>query len=103
MSDNNKTSESSSEGFTAYSEIVEPPVCKVVFYNDDFTSMEFVVEVLVSIFNKTESEAENLMMTVHNYGSAVVGTYTYDIAVSKANITKSIARKNEFPLRVEVE
>ena len=80
-----------------------PPERKVIFYNDDFTTMEFVVDVLVSIYNKSHQEAEELMNTVHNEGSSVVGVYTFDIAVSRANLTKQIARKNGFPLRVEVE
>ena len=80
-----------------------PPERKVVFYNDDFTTMEFVVDVLVSIFNKTPSEAELIMREVHMSGNCVVGTYTYDIAISRTNLTIQIARKNGFPLRVEVE
>lgn len=80
-----------------------PPEKKVVFYNDDFTTMEFVVDVLVSIFDKSSDEAERIMMDVHQKGSSVVGIYTFDIAVSRANLTKTIARKNGFPLRVEVE
>lgn len=80
-----------------------PPERKVIFYNDDFTSMDFVVDVLISIFNKSQDEAETIMMTVHEQGSSVVGTYTYDIAVSRTNLTIQIARKQGFPLRVEVE
>lgn len=80
-----------------------PPERNVVFYNDDFTTMDFVVDVLVSIFNKSQDEAEMLMQQVHNAGSSIVGTYTFDIAVSRANLTTQIARKNGFPLRVEVE
>ena len=80
-----------------------PPERKVVFYNDDFTTMDFVVDVLISIFNKSHSEAEQLMQTVHQEGSSVVGVYTYDIAVSRTNLTIQAARKNGFPLRVEVE
>lgn len=80
-----------------------PPEKDVVFYNDDYTTMDFVVEVLVSVFNKTHDNAELIMKTVHEQGSAVVGTYTYDIAVSRTNLTRSIAKKNGFPLRVEVE
>ncbi|MCR4741574.1 MAG: ATP-dependent Clp protease adaptor ClpS [Treponema sp.] len=80
-----------------------PPEKKVVFFNDDFTTMDFVVDVLISIFNKPEEEAESLMLKVHKEGQAIVGSYTYDIAVSRANLTKQLARKNGFPLRVEVE
>ena len=80
-----------------------PPDKKVVFYNDDFTTMDFVVDVLVSIFNKSRDEAEALMTAVHETGSSVVGVYTFDLALSRANLTKQIARKRGFPLRVEVE
>lgn len=80
-----------------------PPERKVIFYNDDFTTMDFVVDVLVSIFNKSAPEAEKIMRAVHENGSSVVGTYTYDIAVSRTNLTIQIARKNGFPLRVEIE
>lgn len=80
-----------------------PPKKKVVFYNDDFTTMEFVVKILVSIFNKSYESAEYLMRAVHEKGSAVVGIYTYDIAVSRKNLAVQAARNNGFPLRVEVE
>lgn len=103
MSDLNKTSPEIGGDFATISEIAVPPECKVVFYNDDYTTMEFVVEVLRTVFNKSEDEANALMMMIHEAGSGVVGSYTYDIAVSKANIAKSMARKNGFPLRVEVE
>ena len=81
----------------------EPPVKKVVFYNDDFTTMEFVVDVLVSIFNKSPQVAHDIMVQVHEKGHSVVGIYTYDIAVSRTRLTVQTARKNGFPLRVEVE
>lgn len=80
-----------------------PPERNVVFYNDDYTTMDFVVDVLVSVFNYSKEKSEQLMTLVHERGSAVVGTYTYDIAVSRVILTRSIAKKNGFPLRVEVE
>ncbi|MBR5647041.1 MAG: ATP-dependent Clp protease adaptor ClpS [Treponema sp.] len=80
-----------------------PPECDVIFFNDDYTTMEFVVDVLVSVFNKPRPTAELLMTEVHENGSAVVGRYTYDIAYSRANLARSLAKKNNFPLRVEVE
>ena len=103
MSDYNSQMENAGSGFAEEAGIELPPERKVVFYNDDFTTMDFVVDVLVSIYNKTHDEAENLMQAVHQEGSSVVGVYTFDIAVSRANLTKQIARKNGFPLRVEVE
>ena len=90
-------------GLAETTSIEVTPEKDVVFYNDDFTTMEFVVDVLVSVFNKSPEDAEQLMITVHKAGSAVVGTYTYDVAVSRTNLTRSIAKKNGFPLRVEVE
>ena len=90
-------------GVAETTSIEVPPEKDVVFYNDDFTTMEFVVDVLVSVFNKSPEDAEQLMITVHQAGSAVVGTYTYDVAVSRTKLTRSIAKKNGFPLRVEVE
>ncbi|MCR4736376.1 MAG: ATP-dependent Clp protease adaptor ClpS [Treponema sp.] len=95
----NHTGNSVAEGTS----IEFPPERDVVFYNDDYTTMDFVVDVLVSIFNKSIEEAQILMRTVHEQGSAVVGTYTYDIAVSRAILTKNAAKKNGFPLRVEIE
>lgn len=83
--------------------ISEPPEKKVVFYNDDFTTMEFVVDVLVSIFNKSPQNAHDIMLQVHEQGHSVVGIYTYDIAVSRTRLAVQTARKNGFPLRVEVE
>ncbi len=80
-----------------------PPQCKVIMFNDDYTTMDFVVFVLKTIFHKNEADANALMELVHKTGSAIVGVYTYDIAVSRANLATSLARKNKFPLKVEVE
>lgn len=80
-----------------------PPQKNVVFYNDDYTTMEFVVDVLISVYGKSHDAAHALMMEVHHNGSAIVGTYTYDIAVSRALLTTNLAKQNGFPLRVEVE
>lgn len=84
-------------------EIMLPPEYKVKFYNDDYTTMEFVVAVLVSVFKKGRIEAEFLMRTVHEKGSAVVGVYPYDIAFTRAEIATKAARKAGFPLRITVE
>ena len=103
MSDYDSQMENAGSDVAEDTGIELPPERKVVFYNDDFTTMEFVVDVLMSIYNKSHDESENLMQAVHEEGSSVVGVYTFDIAVSRANLTKQIARKNGFPLRVEVE
>ena len=79
----------------------EPRRYKVIIYNDDFTTMEFVVLVLTSVFFKSAEEAEALMLTVHKSGSAVVGIYSYDMAISKVRKATMMAREENFPLRLE--
>lgn len=80
----------------------EPGKYDVVFINDDFTPMDLVVIILMQVFFKSYTEAEDLMMKVHTRGRAVAGSYTLDIARSKADRAIAIARDNGFPLRVEV-
>ena len=82
--------------------IKEPGKYNVVFHNDDFTPMDFVTLILKHIFYKNDVEAENLMLKVHNEGKAIVGNYTFDIAMTKATDATNIARKNGFPLRITV-
>lgn len=79
----------------------EPRRYKVIIYNDDFTTMEFVVLVLTSVFFKSAEEAEALMLSVHKSGSAVVGIYSYDMAISKVRKATMMAREENFPLRLE--
>ena len=71
-------------------------------FNDDFTTMEFVVKILTTVFFKSTMEAEALMMQVHKSESAVVGIYTYDIARSKVQKATRMAREEGFPLRLTV-
>ena len=82
--------------------VKEPGMYAVVFINDDFTTMEFVVRVLELVFHKSPAEAQELMMSVHRHGSAAVGRYTHDIAVTKRDKTVKMAREEGFPLRVVV-
>jgi ATP-dependent Clp protease adaptor protein ClpS len=81
----------------------EPQRYKVTIYNDDFTTMEFVVMILKQVFLKSEEEAEALMLQVHHSDKAVVGIYSYDIAVSKARKATTMAREQGYPLRLTVE
>lgn len=81
----------------------EPRRYKVIIHNDDFTTMEFVVEVLKTVFYLSNEKAEELMLQVHHANKAVVGIYTYDIAMSKANKAINMAREKGFPLRLTVE
>lgn len=84
------------------SKVKEPGNYNVIFHNDDFTPMDFVTLILRHLFFKNEVEAENLMLKVHTEGKAIVGTYSYDIAMTKATDATNIARKSGFPLRISV-
>lgn len=84
-------------------EIKIPRLYKVLIYNDDFTTMDFVVKILMVVFSKSNHEAYEIMMNVHNGSYAVVGLYPRDIAMTKKEIVTSMAREEGFPLKVEVE
>ena len=81
----------------------EPKRYRVIMHNDDFTPMDFVVEILIDIFHKDLLEAERLMMMVHENGRAAVGSYSYDIAVTKVRAASARAKKEDFPFRMTVE
>lgn len=80
-----------------------PRKYNVVLHNDDFTPMEFVVMILKDVFFKSDIDAWNLMMQVHRSESAIAGTYSYDLACSKAAKATAMARKAKHPLRLTVE
>lgn len=84
-------------------ELKRPSRWKVLLHNDDVTTMEFVVSILVVIFNKSKKEAEKIMFQVHYEGVGVAGVYSKDIAETKANHAMLMARDNKFPLKVTVE
>ncbi len=81
----------------------EPRLFKVFIHNDDFTTMEFVVMILMTVFHKSETEAQTLMLKVHHSDKAVVGIYTYDMAVTKTSRAKQMAEDAGFPLRLSYE
>lgn len=81
----------------------EPSQYKVIFHNDDRTPMEFVVDLLMTIFKHTPEMAEQLTLKVHNEGSATVGVYMYEIAESKGIEATTLSRSNGFPLKITVE
>lgn len=84
-------------------QVKQPQQYQVVMHNDDFTTMDFVVDVLKSVFGKDPSEAMALMLAIHHAGKAIVGVYTYDIATSKAEKAMQLARNEGFPLRCTTE
>ena len=81
----------------------EPKQYCVIMHNDDFTTMDFVVEILMEIFHKDAASANAIMMKVHKGGSARVGVYPYDIAVTKVEAATTRARQEGFPFRMTVE
>ena len=81
----------------------EPVHFRVVFINDEVTSMEFIIEILKSIFHYGEDEAHARTMQIHEQGSGVVGVYPFEIAEQKGIETTVLARNNGFPLQVKLE
>jgi len=84
-------------------ELQEPQMFKVLLHNDDYTSMDFVIEVLIDIFYKTHAQAEQIMLQIHEKNKAICGVYSFEIAQTKAQQVKQRAKQNEFPLLATIE
>lgn len=84
-------------------ELKEPAKYKVVLHNDDYTSMDFVVDILMRIFYKNYEEAQRIMLQVHENGKAVCGIYSFEIAQTKAQQVKQLAKQSGFPLLATIE
>ena len=84
-------------------ELQEPQMFKVLLHNDDYTSMDFVVEVLTGIFHKSEAEAVQIMLQIHEKQRAICGVYSFEIAQTKVQQVKQKAKQNEFPLLATIE
>ena len=80
-----------------------PPLYKVLLLNDDYTPMEFVVEMLQTYFSKSQEQATEIMLHIHQKGLGVCGLYTFEIAESKAAQVLDKARKNQHPLQIKLE
>ena len=80
-----------------------PRMWRVLLHNDDYTTQDFVVWVLETIFQKARAEAVEIMMSVHRSGMGVAGVYTHDVAETKLKNTRQLAEQNEFPLLVTME
>jgi ATP-dependent Clp protease adaptor protein ClpS len=84
-------------------EIREPKQYRVILHNDDYTTMDFVIEVLVTIFRKPTPEATKIMLDVHRRGKGICGVYTYDIAATKVARVHQMSKMREFPLKCSLE
>ena len=84
-------------------EIREPKQYRIILYNDDYTTMDFVIEVLVAIFRKPAPEATKIMLDVHKRGKGICGVYTYDIAATKVAQVHEMSKMREFPLKCSLE
>ena len=82
---------------------ITPKLYKVILLNDDYTTFDFVIEILKTVFHKSEEEAINLTLKVDREGSASVGVYPYEIAQMKVEKTHSLARSAGYPLRATIE
>lgn len=107
MTDTDKPKRGPAEGDTAVApskpKTKKPPLYKVVMHNDDYTPMEFVVEVLMTYFTYDRDKAVQIMLTVHTRGKAVAGTYTAQIAETKVKIVNDHARAHQYPLLCTME
>ncbi len=83
--------------------VKKPPLYAVILHNDDFTTMEFVVFILVTVFNKNEEDAVRIMLNVHQQGVGLAGVYTFEIAEAKVKKVIDTARENEYPLMCTME
>lgn len=82
---------------------MRPPLYRVLLHNDHFTTREFVVDVLRSVFHKAEPEAVQIMLYVHQKGVGVAGVYTYEIAETKVRTVEELAKRREYPLKLTLE
>ena len=84
-------------------QVARPRLWRVLLHNDDYTTQDFVVWVLESIFNKSTAEAFTIMLSVHRSGLGLAGVYTHDVAETKLKATRQAAEEHEFPLLVTME
>lgn len=84
-------------------DIKEPPMFKVLLHNDDYTTMEFVVHVLMYVFHKPVEQATRIMMDVHKRGIGLCGIYVLDVAETKVETVTRLARENGHPLKCTME
>ncbi|MDP3939620.1 MAG: ATP-dependent Clp protease adapter ClpS [Deltaproteobacteria bacterium] len=83
--------------------LARPPLYKVILHNDDYTTMEFVVMILQSVFDKPQAEAVQIMLHIHKRGIGIAGVYTHEIAETKVAQVHALAEENDYPLKCTLE
>ena len=83
--------------------VKRPPLYKVILHNDDYTTKDFVVQVLQYVFHKDHTAAVQIMLHVHKSGIGIAGVYTYEVAETKITMVENLARQFEFPLKCSME
>ena len=81
----------------------KPTLYKVILLNDDYTTMEFVAQILETVFHKTPAAAYRIMMQVHTQGHGVCGAYSYEVAETKVATVQDLARRKNFPLQATLK
>ncbi|SCY66618.1 ATP-dependent Clp protease adapter ClpS [Desulfoluna spongiiphila] len=81
----------------------EPPMYRVYLVNDDYTPMDFVVDILMTVFRKSQENATEIMLHVHHQGKGLCGVYTYEVAETKVDTVHELAEENGYPLRSVME
>jgi ATP-dependent Clp protease adaptor protein ClpS len=84
-------------------QVTRPDLYKVLLLNDDYTTMDFVIEILETVFNKGPAEAYRIMMAVHTQGQGLCGVYPFEVAETKVATVVELARGSGFPLRAAME
>ena len=83
--------------------VTEPPMFRVLLHNDDFTTMDFVVHILMRVFHKTFEDSTRIMLNVHRKGIGVCGVYPYEVAETKVDTVLLLAREHQYPLKCTME
>ena len=97
------TDSKTKKGISSKSKEDLPPMYKVILHNDNYTTMEFVVEILVTVFRKSLEKANQIMLNIHNKGKEVCGIYPLEIAETKMDTVHSLAKNQGFPLKSTME
>ncbi len=84
-------------------EVKEPPMFKVLLHNDDYTTMDFVIMILETVFHKQAEDAAKIMLNVHQKGIGIAGIYTRDMAETKVALVHDLARQHDYPLKCSLE